>query len=146
MIGTRIPLPANLARAGRGTVIHIPVSLLEFTDGTRTKRIAGWRCQTGSDKPVWLDEASDLPMCITCLDSHLPVIYRCYAADSELLYIGCTAHWRARRLSHERLTPWWPLVADIRFQTFRSAPEAWKAERVAIWNENPSRNKMRLPA
>ena len=141
---TELALPAYLITGPRQRSIHLPVSFTEHTGGGgRRQRFAISACYLVFSAPVWLDEAPGRPMCTTCQDSHIPVVYRCYSTARALLYIGCTAHWRARRRRHEMRSSWWPDVADIAFETFLDERTAWEAEYQAIRAESPLHNRDR---
>lgn len=71
--------------------------------------------------------------------SRKAAVYRLYAADGALLYIGssydpdkrCEAHYRA---------PWWPEVARRTDEWMENRWKAYSAETSAIWKEQPKHN------
>lgn len=69
------------------------------------------------------------------------VLYRCFDAAGELLYIGITNDPSNRFNLHERSTPWWGDVAEVRLdESFASRWDLEDAERVAIFDEIPLHN------
>jgi predicted GIY-YIG superfamily endonuclease len=74
-------------------------------------------------------------------------VYRCYADDGSLLYVGCTAKLRARLRDHEAKAPWWPEVARVTAERRLGRREAMRAETIAIASEHPRYNSRdRAPA
>lgn len=69
------------------------------------------------------------------------VLYRCFAEDGRLLYVGVTTRYGGRMLDHQRVTSWWPEVERVETQQFPSETAALAAERVAIQSERPAYNK-----
>lgn len=69
------------------------------------------------------------------------LVYRCYAADGQLLYIGATNSLRQRLSHHRARTPWWGQVAFINTASFPDRATARNVERAAIEAENPLHNK-----
>lgn len=67
-------------------------------------------------------------------------VYRCWAGDGTLLYVGQTAEGTARLRQHETSTPWWPAVASVSWERFASREEMDEAERAAIRSESPVHN------
>lgn len=67
-------------------------------------------------------------------------VYRCWAEDGTLLYVGQTAEGTARLRQHETGTPWWPEVASVSWERFSSREEMDEAERAAIRAESPVHN------
>jgi hypothetical protein len=69
------------------------------------------------------------------------ILYRCFDADGELLYIGITNDPGNRFNLHASATPWWPDVAEIKLdESFASRWELEVAERDAILAEIPLHN------
>jgi hypothetical protein len=69
------------------------------------------------------------------------ILYRCYDAAGELLYIGITRSTGNRFAVHQCSTRWWPDVADIKLdESFASRWELEEAERAAILAEIPLHN------
>ena len=69
-------------------------------------------------------------------------LYRFFAADGRLLYVGISMNFRARLDKHRRRT-WWPEVADQSLEWFPDRESAQRAERRAIHDENPAYNLVR---
>lgn len=66
-------------------------------------------------------------------------LYRLYAADSTLLYVGISDN-LGRRLREHSKREWWPDIASTSFEQFDSRMEAERAEVKAIRNEHPKHN------
>jgi hypothetical protein len=76
-------------------------------------------------------------------DALMPVktaVYRFFAEDDTLLYIGMTAYLKDRFRDHKRLKPWWPEVARTDIQWYPDRMEAAQAEAAAIVSEQPRYN------
>lgn len=67
-------------------------------------------------------------------------LYRFFAEDGELLYVGITINPAARWPKHRSDKPWWTEVTDISVETFKSREAALEAEREAIKTEHPVYN------
>lgn len=68
------------------------------------------------------------------------VLYRMYAADGRLLYIGITANPGARLDAHAHEKGWWVDVVTIQMQHFANRADVEAAEILAIRAENPVYN------
>lgn len=71
------------------------------------------------------------------------VVYRCYDADGEPLYIGCTRNWDLRQRTHAsspESRPWAYRVARIKITLHPSIGHARAAEFAAIRAERPAFN------
>jgi predicted GIY-YIG superfamily endonuclease len=77
--------------------------------------------------------------------SHPGVVYRVFAKDGHLLYVGMTSDPITRFKQHQRATHWWPLVDHSRteYEWFSRYNRAATAEVRAIRAENPEMNKRR---
>lgn len=67
-------------------------------------------------------------------------LYRLYADDGSLLYVGVTDDLRARLASHQRQKPWWPAVMRKTVTWYESRLAAEVAEANAISSESPIHN------
>jgi hypothetical protein len=69
-------------------------------------------------------------------------VYRLYAADDTLLYVGIAYNPKERWRSHarDRADTWWPLVARRDVEWFATRTEAAAAEVAAIVTEQPLHN------
>ncbi len=76
----------------------------------------------------------------TRLDDHDTILYRFFAADGFLLYIGITDQGPQRWARHATDKPWWWEVAAITLTHFVTRDEAVQAERQAIAIEHPAHN------
>jgi excinuclease UvrABC nuclease subunit len=72
--------------------------------------------------------------------NRIGAIYRCFAKDGELIYIGVTDSPGARHASHKRDREWWPEVAEVEWTFFPTYGAAIDAERDAIETEQPKYN------
>lgn len=73
-------------------------------------------------------------------------LYRLYAADGTLLYVGVTGKLSVRFYYHSREKRWWPQVYGKRITWYDQRAEAEEAERCAILGENPVHNVFHTPA
>ena len=67
-------------------------------------------------------------------------VYRLYAADGTLLYIGVTRNIPERFYQHEVYKRWWPLVFRKTMAWYGSRDAALSAEAEAIVSETPVYN------
>lgn len=72
-------------------------------------------------------------------------LYRLYAADGTLLYIGVTDKLSRRFWQHRREKRWWPEVDGMRLAWYDNHAEAEEAERAAIRGEEPVHNIRSTP-
>lgn len=68
------------------------------------------------------------------------VLYRFYAADGALLYVGITADPVSRWRSHRGEKPWWHEVTNITLEVHPDRETVLTAETAAIQNESPRYN------
>lgn len=129
------------AAGKRGPLAHYPVAAAAFVAEGRVYYGARWLCKEGSSQAVFLADSGDRQVCARCAERLRPTIYRCYAADGRLLYLGCSGALSGRLNYHQRLASWWAEVDDIKLQPFESAAEAWPAEYRAILAERPIHNR-----
>ncbi|MGA5497767.1 hypothetical protein ACPCSP_25725 [Streptomyces cinereoruber] len=71
-------------------------------------------------------------------------VYRLYAEDGTLLYIGSAYEPNVRCKGHQSKS-WWPLVASRAEEWHASREDAYKAERAAIRREHPAHNVFGTP-
>lgn len=67
-------------------------------------------------------------------------VYRMYAGDGSLLYVGCTLNIGQRTQQHHSRAPWWDDAVRMEIERFSTHREALTAERDAIVNEHPRWN------
>lgn len=67
-------------------------------------------------------------------------LYRIYADDGELLYIGISANIVRRFANHRQWRDWWWQASRIDLEHFNTAAAAEDAERRAILTERPTHN------
>jgi len=68
------------------------------------------------------------------------VIYRCFAVDGSLLYVGQSIRGADRIAQHAATKDWWPEVASITLEHFPTRELLDEAERAAIAAEDPRYN------
>ena len=138
----------GIATARGGTVAHRTTQVRAVLIGGRLQFAATWRCGGGywmKDVIVLATETSHGgPVCYGC-DPEEPCVYRCFNAARDLIYVGWTIRRRQRMSQHSRASSWWPEVADITYQEFDHPADARVAERIAIRDEDPIRNKAGRP-
>lgn len=71
-------------------------------------------------------------------------VYRFYAADGALLYVGLTRHLERRVQEHAAIKRWWPEVVRTESKLYRTRLRAARAEHAAIGAEDPRYNVARL--
>ncbi|MBO0863472.1 MAG: GIY-YIG nuclease family protein [Mycobacterium sp.] len=64
-------------------------------------------------------------------------LYRFFADDGDLLYVGISANPGHRFEQHARQKPWWREVDEVRIEHFDDYATAGEAERQAIATEHP---------
>jgi hypothetical protein len=67
-------------------------------------------------------------------------LYRMFAADGRLLYVGISSRAALRWQQHRHERPWWSEVATVTVEHFASRAEALGAELTAIREERPAHN------
>jgi hypothetical protein len=67
-------------------------------------------------------------------------LYRHFAADGSLLYVGISLSWPARTRSHSHSSTWFEQVVRVEIEQFLSREAALEAERSAIKSERPKFN------
>jgi predicted GIY-YIG superfamily endonuclease len=72
--------------------------------------------------------------------SHQTSLYRHFAADGSLLYVGISLSWPARTKTHARGSTWFEQVAKVEIEHFPTRADALNAEREAIKRERPKFN------
>lgn len=82
----------------------------------------------------------DIPDCPECFPARPAYVYRCHAADGQLLYVGCTVAPLTRLQSHKATTWWWPQVENWRLTVFPTKAYALRREAHAIRTEAPRWN------
>lgn len=98
----------------------------------------GYSARTYREVP----EAHDL--CDDCIFAdYLPPyeLYRFYAADGSVLYIGQTCNFLARLRGHYTSSPWWPEVDRWTREPYESLGDVLDAEILAIQTEAPKYNR-----
>lgn len=72
-------------------------------------------------------------------------VYRFYAADDTLLYVGVTQRFGTRWSAHAKQQPWWPQVARQASTWYDTRAEALAIETEAIKTEKPVHNVLHVP-
>jgi hypothetical protein len=133
----------GLVAAMNGPLAHIPAEFrTAFNPDGSVHFRAEYACGGVAPRAVVLPSSDVADMCPLCEDAAKgPCVYRCFNAAAGLIYIG-SAEVRLRRIrSHERRTPWWHEVAEVKAEHFPTIFEARVAERRAIAAEAPLYNK-----
>ena len=79
---------------------------------------------------------------VECWDPRASVVYRAYAANGDLLYVGVTCEPAQRFRLHEFQSPFWILVDRVEIsQAFMDRDDAEDAERKAIRDGQPLWNR-----
>jgi predicted GIY-YIG superfamily endonuclease len=86
------------------------------------------------DAEVVSTDGPDLPVIEIC------VVYRAFAADRELLYVGVTSQFMQRMHKHRARSPWWRLASSVTAEVFMTRAEGVAAEARAIADERPRFN------
>ena len=68
-------------------------------------------------------------------------VYRAFAADDQLLYVGISMSPDGRFAKHACYSPWWALADRIELTWFDGREAAKAEERYAIANEHPIYNQ-----
>jgi hypothetical protein len=144
-----IVMPARsktgLVAARRGDLAHLDDGIAVIFEGSRAQFGARFLCGGDSnDVAILLDARAYGGICEKCVDAAAgPCVYRCRDAAQVLLYIGSAERWLPRLSQHQGRTAWWPEVADVQVEHYRSIFEARAAEGLAIADEQPLYNKRR---
>lgn len=77
-------------------------------------------------------------------NARLYQVYRYFAADGTLLYIGSSFNAVKRAFEHKRHSHWYPKAVRIEMQTFPSRAAMRTAETQAIKSERPKHNVVHL--
>lgn len=134
----------DLAVPRKGAVVHRIDAAAAMLAPGRVRYAARWLCGNGSTDVVLLAnaDAHGGTICVTCAGGAAGnLVYRCFAADGALLYIGSTRQYGPRMAAHAKNSHWWSQVADVTREPYPSMPAALAAERVAIRAEHPLHNK-----
>ena len=131
---------AVIGRSSRSRMTHLAPVVLGFPEDDGLRLAAHYLCG-GSSISVKVVPRDAGELCGFCIDTELgPGVYRCFNAAGVVIYIGATAHYLKRIKQHETESPWWPEVADVTVERYRSKPDAFTAERTAIYFGNPVHN------
>jgi predicted GIY-YIG superfamily endonuclease len=77
--------------------------------------------------------------------SERTAVYRLFAADDTLLYVGIAKRFGRRWEQHAKLQPWWPHVDHQSVYWYPSREDAALAEKHAMRDEAPVYNKAGSP-
>lgn len=67
-------------------------------------------------------------------------LYRHFAGDGSLLYVGISLSWPQRTKAHAKGSHWFDQVAKVEIERFETREDALRAEREAIISERPQFN------
>lgn len=93
---------------------------------------------------AWPLEVNGRSRCCVCRPSQSLIprdgcyVYRLWAADDRLLYVGLTVRLRQRIAAHQRR---WPMVARVTWESFLDEASMLCAEARAIRDEYPALNR-----
>lgn len=73
----------------------------------------------------------------------MTAVYRFWAADGSLIYVGFTASLRQRFLDHQADKPWWPEVARKTVRWYPTRGDAATAEDAVLAARRPRYNKQK---
>jgi hypothetical protein len=85
-------------------------------------------------------DPAETPRPLEIRDGEPTVVYRFYAADGRLLYVGITCHLAARFARHAAEKYWWPQVAKKTAVLYPAREDALAEEARAILEESPLHN------
>lgn len=149
--GDALLMPTTI-KSGRAVSLHNGVAHLIHkaaiaTDHTGAILAARWACGGGSVNAVPATPDGDYATCANCAEGARfprgPVVYRCYAADGDLIYIGSTVYLHQRIRAHRAPSgsPWWDEVVRIEPESYPTESAARMAEAKAISRERPFYNR-----
>jgi hypothetical protein len=106
--------------------------------------VTTWLCGGSSIDALLVDDPAEFSYTCERCDVMLTsaIVYRCYSADGQLLYIGSCALWSSREAMHKAQTRWWPEVARVDKEPQPNLGVAKQAEKAAIGAEAPLYNKV----
>jgi hypothetical protein len=134
---------APLAISKASGVAHLIGGVAATCRAGRVRYGVRWMCGNGSVDALLIGRSGPYGgTCERCLDVMAgPCVYRCFATDGRLLYVGSTVN-RSRRMSaHAGKSPWWGEVADVRIERHPDIVIARAIERAAIRAEAPTYNR-----
>jgi hypothetical protein len=67
-------------------------------------------------------------------------LYRHFAADGRLLYVGISLNALGRLDEHSNVSKWYPLIRIVTLEHYDSVEDARMAEMLAIAHEHPLHN------
>lgn len=149
----RCPLGRAYSKSGfaasRAANVHRVEEMVAVRDGSALRFAARWLCGGGSVDAIPIaDPDSAGGRCSRCderlvdIQFGLIVVYRCYDADGELLYVGSTIAGVSTRLAGHKKAAWFPLMdpTKTRLERFDHELQARAAELRAIRTEHPQFN------
>jgi predicted GIY-YIG superfamily endonuclease len=71
-------------------------------------------------------------------------VYRFFASDGALLYVGVTGQWKRRLGAHQGASPWFGQVAAAELEHYATREEAAAREAALIVAEEPRHNRRRV--
>jgi predicted GIY-YIG superfamily endonuclease len=71
----------------------------------------------------------------------IPVVYRAYDANENVLYIGASCYLKSRLAAHKWGSPWMAKAQRIEARRYKSWSKALDAEAYAIFKERPAFNR-----
>lgn len=125
-----------------GAVIHRIRDIERLRSySVRIRYRARWICGATCTNAIPVDDPAAGRPCMRCeIQAASAVVYRCYSAAGELLYIGSTISWQARESMHRKSSRWWPHATRVDRTPYPDLPSAQYAEAAAIEAEAPLHN------
>jgi hypothetical protein len=133
---SRVTPKVTFGMARRGVFVHVISEAASALDGKRVRYGARWVCRAASDDAIFLADAGSRPLCKMCAAERKPTVYRFFAEDGRLLYVGFTNCLQARLRQHELARIWWSEVHSITSESFATEKAARLAEYQALTTEN----------
>jgi hypothetical protein len=140
---------SGYAASRRTMNVHRVEEMVGVREGDRIRFAARWICGAHSVDAIAIgDPDQHGGSCERCdsrlaeIEFGLIVVYRCYDAQGDLLYVGSTTNGASTRLAAHRKAAWWPLMdpTRTRIEQFDHELQARAAELRAIRAEHPRFN------
>ncbi|HET6628511.1 MAG TPA: GIY-YIG nuclease family protein, partial [Woeseiaceae bacterium] len=147
-----MPTTVKSGRAAslRRGVAHLVYEAAIATDIRGAILAARWECGGGSIEAIPVTADGDFATCANCVEAARlprgPVVYRCYADDGEVIYIGSSVNLAQRIRSHRAGTHWWDEVVRVEHEAHPSEASCRLGEALAIRTELPFYNRDGKPA
>ena len=125
-------------------ITHLVLEAATITQDGDATLATRWHCGGGSVNAIPVADGEAAAICATCVEMHRlprgPLLYRCYDATDNLLYIGSTGDAVTRTKAHRSGTRWWPDVDHVTYEPHPTIASARQAEARAIASESALHN------